>query len=95
MEIARGDATMNTSPEERLSITELMQEIERRLAGQARAAPQGPHFITLQEWAKLSFSKVPHNNTLLRWVNEGRIQPQPEKIGRIWRVTRGAVYKAD
>ncbi len=54
-----------------------------------------PRYITLAEWAASMFTKVPHKNTLNRWANEGRIQPQPEKIGRIWRVTRNAVYKGD
>jgi hypothetical protein len=54
-----------------------------------------PRFITLPEWAALMFSKVPHNNTLLRWVHEGRIQPQPQKIGRCWRVKPSAEYRAD
>lgn len=49
-------------------------------------------YVTLQEWAQLMFSKIPHNNTLLRWVHDGRIQPQPKKIGRIWQVQRGAQY---
>jgi predicted site-specific integrase-resolvase len=52
-------------------------------------------YITLQEWAEAMFSKVPHYNTLLRWVHDGRIQPQPEKIGRCWQVKRDAVYMAD
>lgn len=34
------------------------------------------------------FSKVPHTNTLLRWVHDGRIQPQPKKVGKAWQVTR-------
>jgi len=54
-----------------------------------------PRFITLTEWASMMFSKVPHNNTLLRWVHEGRIQPQPKKIGRMYRVARNAEYMAD
>lgn len=54
-----------------------------------------PRYITLQEWAVIMFSKVPHNNTLLRWANEGRIQPQPKKIGRVWRVKPNAEYKGD
>jgi predicted site-specific integrase-resolvase len=41
------------------------------------------------------FSPAPHVNTLRRWVNDGRIQPQPEKIGRIWRVKREAKYVND
>lgn len=49
-------------------------------------------YITLQEWAATMFSKVPHDNTLLRWVHDGHIQPQPEKIGRKWQVKRDARY---
>lgn len=40
----------------------------------------------------MMFSKIPHNNTLLRWVHDGRIHPQPKKIGRVWQVQRGAQY---
>lgn len=54
-----------------------------------------PRFVTLDEWATAMFTKVPHINTLRRWVSEGRIQPQPQKIGRIWRVKRDAVYRGD
>lgn len=54
-----------------------------------------PRFLTLAEWAALEFSKTPHPNTLLRWVHEGRIQPQPQKIARVWRVRRGATYRSD
>jgi predicted site-specific integrase-resolvase len=49
-------------------------------------------YITLQEWAELMFSKIPHRNTLQKWVNEGRIQPQPKKIGRAYQVKRDARY---
>jgi hypothetical protein len=49
-------------------------------------------YITLQEWAKLEFSKVPHANTLLNWVRNGHIHPRPEKIGRKWHVKRDARY---
>lgn len=52
-------------------------------------------YITLQEWAALIFSNVPHANTLYRWVHDGRIQPQPEKIGKHWQVRREAQYIAD
>ena len=52
-------------------------------------------YITLQEWAEAMFSKVPHANTLHRWVHDGRIQPQPQKIGRVWQVKRDAQYVAD
>jgi hypothetical protein len=49
-------------------------------------------YVTLQEWAATMFSKPPHQNTLLRWVNDGHIQPQPQKIGRKWQVKRDARY---
>jgi hypothetical protein len=49
-------------------------------------------YVTLQEWAALQFSKVPHTNTLLSWVHNGHIQPKPEKIGRKWQVKRDARY---
>ena len=49
-------------------------------------------YVTLPEWAQLNFSKVPHKNTLLRWVNDGHIHPPPEKIGRKWQVKRDARY---
>lgn len=52
-------------------------------------------YVTLQEWAQSMFSRIPHNNTLLRWVHDGRIQPQPEKIGKHWQVKRDARYMAD
>ncbi|WGG52597.1 excisionase [Rugamonas sp. DEMB1] len=38
---------------------------------------------------------APHPNTLLRWVHEGRIQPQPRRIGRTWWVTPAADYRGD
>nr|WP_315249224.1 excisionase [uncultured Duganella sp.] len=84
---------MMYSQEERRRIAELMLDLERQQKAQSPASAVQARFITLQEWAELNFSKVPHNNTLLRWVNEGHIQPQPEKIGRIWRVKRDAVYR--
>lgn len=49
-------------------------------------------YVTLQEWAELQFSKVPHTNTLLNWVRDGHIHPKPEKIGRKWQVKRDAKY---
>jgi hypothetical protein len=49
-------------------------------------------YVTLREWATMMFSKVPHNNTLLRWVSDGHIHPKPEKIGRKWQVKRDAKY---
>lgn len=52
-------------------------------------------YVTLMEWAATQFSKAPHINTLLKWVHEGRIQPQPVKIGRKWWVLRNAEYRPD
>jgi predicted site-specific integrase-resolvase len=52
-------------------------------------------YVTLREWAAMMFSKIPHENTLLRWVHDGRIQPQPKKIGKSWQVKRDAQYVAD
>lgn len=49
-------------------------------------------YVTLQEWAELMFSKIPHQNTLLRWVRDGHIYPQPEKVGKAWQVKRDAKY---
>ena len=83
------------SAAERRRLAELMLELERQPTKDRAVASIQARFITLQEWAAENFSKVPHNNTLLRWVHEGRIQPQPEKIGRIWRVKRDATYRAD
>jgi hypothetical protein len=48
-------------------------------------------YVTLQEWAEQMSSKVPHTNTVLRWVHDEHIQP-PQKIGRKWQVKRDARY---
>jgi hypothetical protein len=52
-------------------------------------------YITLNEWAVSQFSRPPHYNTLIRWVHDGRIQPQPKKIGRAWQVRPHAEYVCD
>lgn len=52
-------------------------------------------YITLTEWAASQFSRVPHYNTLIKWVHDGRIQPQPVKIGRAWQVRPHAEYVCD
>jgi predicted site-specific integrase-resolvase len=49
-------------------------------------------YVTLQEWAAMMFSKIPHDNTLRRWVHYGHIQPQPKKVGKSWQVKRDAQY---
>lgn len=81
---------MNMS--EHAEVKRLVAELDAaRALAKAHTKP-APRYITLQEWAQLNFSKVPHNNTLLRWVHEGRIQPQPIKIGRVWQVKPAAEY---
>ena len=56
----------------------------------------GPRYILLQDWAAAVFGETaPHQNTLLRWVHEGRIQPAARKIGRRWWVTPTADYVED
>jgi hypothetical protein len=63
----------------------------KRVAGVVR--PGDPKYLTLDEWAARMFGdEAPHNNTLLRWVREGHIQPQPRKIGRRWFVKPDAEY---
>ncbi|WP_426196215.1 excisionase [Massilia sp. DWR3-1-1] len=52
-------------------------------------------YITLNEWAASQFSRPPHYNTLIKWVHDGRIQPQPVKIGRAWQVRPHAEYICD
>lgn len=52
-------------------------------------------WVPLLDWAKAKYTKAPHVNTLLRWVHEGRIQPQPEKHGKSWQVKAHAEYKGD
>ena len=55
-----------------------------------------PRFVPLRVWAEMQFGDhAPHNNTLLKWVHEGRIQPQPQKIGRMYWVKPAAEYVAD
>jgi hypothetical protein len=62
----------------------------------ATSAPKPlTRYITLTEWAASQFSVVPHYNTLIRWVHDGRIQPQPVKIGRAWQVRPHAEYVCD
>jgi hypothetical protein len=55
-----------------------------------------PRYIPVSAWAALVFGEhAPHNNTLLRWVRDGRIQPQPKKIGRQWWAKPEAEYVSD
>lgn len=55
-----------------------------------------PRLVPVQVWADMMFGEhAPHINTLRRWVIDGRIQPQPQKIGRKWWVVPGAAYVND
>jgi len=52
-----------------------------------------PRLIPVSEWAALVFGEhKPHPSTLLRWVHDGRIKPQPKKIGRAYFVDPAADY---
>jgi hypothetical protein len=55
-----------------------------------------PRYIPIEAWAELLLGEhAPHRNTLMRWVHEGFIQPQPVKIGRRWCVRKDAAYIPD
>jgi len=55
-----------------------------------------PRYIPLEVWGELLLGEhAPHYNTLLRWVHDGFIQPQPIKIGRRWCVRKDAAYVPD
>ncbi len=55
-----------------------------------------PRFIPLTFWVALLLGEHgPHPNTVLRWVRDGRIYPQPKKVGRMWYVRKDAAYIPD
>lgn len=55
-----------------------------------------PRFIPLQFWVALLLGEhAPHKNTVWRWVREGRIYPQPIKVGKTWNVRKDAAYIPD
>lgn len=55
-----------------------------------------PRLVPLKEWAKIVFGDyAPHANTLLKWVQDGRIQPMPTKVGKGWFVPPSANYVGD
>ena len=76
---------------------------EKRITPPKPAAPATtpvlaaqPRLVPVAVWAASLFGdRAPHNNTLLRWVHDGRIQPRPRKIARIWWVTPNAEYIGD
>lgn len=69
----------------------------RKVSAQPKTASTAPpRYVPLSVWSTAVFGEFsPHKNTLLRWVNDGRIQPQPKKIGRLWWVTPDAEYVGD
>lgn len=39
--------------------------------------------IPVRTWAQAVFGeRVPHANTLLNWIKNGKIRPMPRKVGR-------------
>ncbi|SAL59298.1 Excisionase-like protein [Caballeronia peredens] len=53
-----------------------------------------PRLIPLKQWAVEMFGEEhkPHENTLHRWVHEGRIRPHPKKVGNRFFVDPKAEY---
>ena len=83
-------------------------EMQLQKAVQAPAPPYGsmhllpedmiglPRYLPLTFWAALLLGEhAPHYNTLLRWVHDGRIYPQPIKVGGAWNVRKDAAYMPD
>jgi hypothetical protein len=55
-----------------------------------------PRFLPLTFWIALLLGEhAPHPNTVLRWVHDGRIYPQPVKVGKSWNVRKDAAYMPD
>ena len=49
--------------------------------------------IPVSNWASAVFGEHrPHANTLLRWIQNGRIKPQPKKVGRTYFCRPNAEY---
>lgn len=83
-------------------------EMQLQKTVQAPAPPHGsihllpedmiglPRYLPLTFWAALLLGEhAPHYNTLLRWVHDGRIYPQPIKVGGSWNVRKDAAYMPD
>lgn len=49
-------------------------------------------YIPLQRWADQHFEPTPTLRTLRRWARKGHIHPQPQLVGRQYRVLETAVY---
>ena len=55
-----------------------------------------PRLLPLADWAELLLGKhAPCIGTLRRWTREGRITPQPVKMGKLYFVERTAKYQGD
>lgn len=55
-----------------------------------------PRYLPVTVWIELLLGEhKPHYNTILRWVHDGFIHPQPIKVGRIWCVQKDAQYIPD
>jgi hypothetical protein len=48
--------------------------------------------ILLSDWARRNFDPPPSIRTLRSWARSGRIVPQPELVGREYRVSENAAY---
>ena len=48
--------------------------------------------IPLKEWARRQYDPPPCRETLRRWVRGLRIYPEPELVGREYRVDPNAKY---
>lgn len=49
--------------------------------------------ISLEDWAEMIYGgSAPSIHTLRRWAREGRIQPAPQKHGRMYFVRQDATY---
>lgn len=50
--------------------------------------------ISVRAWAAAMFGEAaPHPNTLLFWIRDGKIAPQPKKIGRQYFCSPDAEYR--
>lgn len=84
------DWVLRTSPPPQV------QAPPRPAKSSAASAAGAPRYVPLNVWAEQVFGEhAPHYNTLLRWVHDGRIQPQARKIGRKWWVAPSAEYVGD
>ena len=55
-----------------------------------------PPLLPLIEWAEQLLGRhAPCVGTLRKWAREGRIHPQPVKIGKLYFVERTAKYQGD